>query len=421
MGSSDVHGRWSQRSPEALDGIATWIAHSPQRTPVDSPTPAQCPSPRTPWDGDLTFAVECRLRRDADRGKKHPVTIHDDWWVTTPHEDMDTLRVAYALGDYCSCVELVDRVVPALRSHIEVATRSRLPRIRAEHPNLWRVVESSLAPCCREKHFGSASSAMQHLLTTQHLTASINAPRWLVNTVMRNIPDSLPSAFTSVAREGASLVAEDDGCAQLWDAGLHPRRVAEMAALAPTEVWPLPVSYYLGLAYASNAASWIGKVLPHRATASVAKWLAWQTVDVSGEDAARLSEWFDWGIRMDDWKFVAEHRLDPDHVRAVAAATGWAESSSATKVLEWAKVGCAPSPEQFAMLMCHGYEFDRPGSGALAVAVSEAERLKVRLDRTELGLMLVLANNWRFLVVAVREGARTPEDIVDFWDRKRSA
>ena len=67
-------------------------------TPRSGPEPGGAP---------LEVVVRCRTSPTAEDARTHPVTIHPDWSVTTPH-DLDAERVGMALGGYCSCVELVD-------------------------------------------------------------------------------------------------------------------------------------------------------------------------------------------------------------------------------------------------------------------------------------------------------------------------
>ena len=58
----------------------------------------------------------------------HQVTVHHDWRVTVPH-DLGGERVAAALGGHCSCLELVDRVIPAVRAIMPLLSRQELPAI----------------------------------------------------------------------------------------------------------------------------------------------------------------------------------------------------------------------------------------------------------------------------------------------------
>lgn len=72
-----------------------------------------------PGGGPLTLMLECRLSPTAVTGERHPVTIHADWRVETPH-DLEAERVAAAFGGYTSCLELVDRTLPAFRTSLRM-------------------------------------------------------------------------------------------------------------------------------------------------------------------------------------------------------------------------------------------------------------------------------------------------------------
>ena len=61
----------------------------------------------------LVIKVPCRTSAEPGaRAKVHAITLEADGSVTTPH-DLDNERIAAALGGYLSCLDLVDKAVPA--------------------------------------------------------------------------------------------------------------------------------------------------------------------------------------------------------------------------------------------------------------------------------------------------------------------
>ncbi len=71
----------------------------------------------------VALSVPCRTTREPTASVvRHRVTIEPDGSVITPH-DLDAERIAVALGGYLTCVDLVDRGVPALHRWVRLVLR----------------------------------------------------------------------------------------------------------------------------------------------------------------------------------------------------------------------------------------------------------------------------------------------------------
>ena len=340
------------------------------------------------------------------RGPLHKVTIHSDWSIITPH-DLESERVAMALGGYNSCVVLVDTTVPQLRTKLAWVARTARPIPRRDKRG-WRVPSEDTAACCVRHVFTSVRACVEHLRSPRHLATASGLLAWQVERVVRAV--GLSSRMdTTDAASPARLVREDGGLAQLWRAGIRPDEIATMARWASAAHEPLPVTYFEAIAYSGNDPAWIDSALKQRPDADTAAWLAWLTPPevVDPEDA---SLWLGFGISRKDFEVALGRRLPGSHVLEVAAATGWSHRIAARNVIEWAEVDCQPTVVHFSLLARHGLEHVRPALGAIMAVSEEASRLGASIDWTELGVMLALAGNRPSLLAALRQGARSAAD-----------
>ena len=65
--------------------------------------------------------IECSSDPSERRGVTHRVIIHPDWTVDVPH-DIEAERVARSFGGWSTCLELVERVIPAYRRALDLMT-----------------------------------------------------------------------------------------------------------------------------------------------------------------------------------------------------------------------------------------------------------------------------------------------------------
>ena len=116
----------------------------------------------TPDDSPMTFAIECRLSPTSAKGRKHPVTIHPDWSVSTPHK-LAAERVASAFGGYTSCLGLVDLTLPMFRKELPLLSRDIHLALRRDAQDGWRLPrDHQAAECCRSHRFMTIGSAVSH-------------------------------------------------------------------------------------------------------------------------------------------------------------------------------------------------------------------------------------------------------------------
>ena len=232
-------------------------------------------------DGEaLTFDVDCCTDPRAERGTTHPVTIGPDWSLETPH-DLDAERVAQAFGGFCSCVELADRMVPALREAVRLLTRRELVPVDHRARRMWLVRTPPTGCACAARGFTTVQVAARHVRGPLHLGAKYGVSVTRLRRPLARVEAAHGTRVPGRDRGAARLVLEPHGLDDLWDAGVHPAAVREAAALAPRVDGPLPVWFYLGVAF-RPVGDRLRELLAECTSAQAAAWLVWS-------DAARTS------------------------------------------------------------------------------------------------------------------------------------
>lgn len=365
---------------------------------------------QTPWSGDLAFSIECRTSPTANSGTRHTVVIHDDWSVTTPH-DLEAERIAKAFGGYTSCVELAERTIPRLRESLTRVARRARPTLRQDKRRGWRVPTHEMVDCCRNHAYDSVRSVVEHLRSPTHLASEFGLPLWQVDTIVREVSERCRPELGSTS-PNARYVRETEGLEYLWQAGIHPDYVPQLAAYASAVVEPLPTRYFEGIVYSGNRPEWINGVLEYRPDPDTAAWLAWQPPMDILSDAREWGLWLSFGVSRQDFAFATSRLVSAASVLAVVEATGWPKSTSARAVLRFAKADCRPTPEQIRLIATTGMEHSIPGKAAVDATVADVSRLGITVDRTELGVMFALVGNRPTVVAMVKGGAREAADVL---------
>lgn len=367
------------------------------------------PDLHLPGVGDLEIVVQCRTEKDVVSGRRHSINLHRDGSVTTPH-DLEAERVACAFGGYLSCVELVDRTLPRLLEKIGRVTRRTRLAFRRDKQRAWRVPVSELAQCCRRQAYPSLQQIAEHMRSPTHLATLLDLPTWQVQDVVRQVAKTARTQLGD-ASPNAEFVREPEGVERLWQAGIHPDDLRRLATYASAVGGPLPVSYFEGVVYSGNSPSWINDVLAYRPDAETAAWLAWQTPPNPERGMKDWGPWLTYGVSRRDFGDAIDQALPARAVSEVAAATGWPTPTAARILLAFAVAGCRPTAEQLTPLAQMGLDHVTHGTVAIDAAVADLHGLDVRLERTEVALMLVVAGNRPNLAAHVRDGARTASDI----------
>ncbi|HHU10735.1 MAG TPA: hypothetical protein GXZ60_12095 [Intrasporangiaceae bacterium] len=310
----------------------------------------------TPHGRPLTLQIDCRTSPEARKGQPHEITLDADWTVRTPH-DLDAERIAEAFGAYSSCLTLIDRTVPAFRTSLRLLTRGRRSHLVRIRHNAWLIPDSEfIHGCCRPRgRFPTAAKAARHLRSARHLAAVHDVPEWQLEVLIRAAEREWGSWEGTRDREPQirSLVRESNGVTELWRAGIRPDEIATMASYAPVDE-PLPVAYYIGLAYGQARPDWLHRVLVHRPDPDVAAWLVTLGDEYLERSATQLGQWLAFGLPRSDSLLMIDSGIDPVLPFRIAWATDWSVHAAVRSLVAWTRVGCVPSLDDFACLARHG-------------------------------------------------------------------
>jgi len=365
-------------------------------------------------DGEaLTFDVDCCTDPRAERGTTHPVTIGPDWSLETPH-DLDAERVAQAFGGFCSCVELADRMVPALREAVRLLTRRELVPVDHRARRMWLVRTPPTGCACAARGFTTVQVAARHVRGPLHLGAKYGVSVTRLRRPLARVEAAHGTRVPGRDRGAARLVLEPHGLDDLWDAGVHPAAVREAAALAPRVDGPLPVWFYLGVAF-RPVGDRLRELLAECTSAQAAAWLVWSDAARTSGTARLTAAWLRTDVPRCELETLVHQRVPVAAAETVAAVTGRTLRQAATELAAWASAGCFPTAEDLALLDRFGLRLSpRPNGAALDLAEEKVALLvprDSRPSRSELGVMVALAGGVRAVTTLVARGARTPMDL----------
>jgi len=170
----------------------------------------------------VAFQVACRTTRDPSaQVRRHTVIVNAEGTVETPH-DLESERIASALGGYLTCLDLVDHAVPALQDWMRLTQRvDPLPVRSDNHGDSWR--PAARASCCSRYGYQRPEVAFDHARSPSHLA-----------TVHGADPD-LVHELVAVACIPEQQGPRHDPEARLWRMGVAPDLVARIReTVAPT-------------------------------------------------------------------------------------------------------------------------------------------------------------------------------------------
>lgn len=344
-------------------------------------------SPALPDEG-ITFDVRCRTRAGA-RGRSHPVTVHPDWSLDVPH-DLDAERIGVALGGTHTCVELADRTLPAARDVVEHQLRLALPRLERDDSGPWRVVVDAPGCTCEHRTFDTAATAARHLRTITHWArfhaAAPSRIDRVVNALLPTTPIEPPCPLPHRAASG--YLDEPDGLDLLWDAGVHPSRVAALVAAISPDGTPVPTQLVLDRAVEPDGSRWLEQFIAFGPMV-----LAWAARTRTHRDARRPDERrslieADLPLPAIAALMTGEGYTLTD-IRAYARALGVPEHRAAHTLAAWQTAGVTPTVPQLVALAHEGPVFSGvPPLDAVLRARTHAAEGDWRPSRAEAALAI---------------------------------
>lgn len=362
----------------------------------------------------LTFDVDCLTSRTARRGARHRVTLHPDGTLETPH-DLAAERVAVAFGGYCSCLELAEAAPAVLDTVVGLLTRRRRPELRRRADGRWSVRRT--AGCSCPTSFRSAAEAAAHARGARHIAAQHGSREPAVRRIVDGLGSVLPRPSDDEIL--AARVREVDGPGLLWAAGVHPDDATAWSRLAGAVTGPLPVVYFLGLAYGESDHAFLRQALAGRPDGDTAAWLAWLPPGVgTGEDTRVLLAA---GLPRHHVLALLAAGVGRDRLAALAAGAGLPAEVVARLLATWVGVDCRPDVQHVRLLAAHGLTAHRPSAGLLDRLEAEAASLVTTAappSRTELAAMAALVGGRAGVVDALRAGVRSALELVDWMEER---
>lgn len=276
----------------------------------------------------LTLTVDCRTTREpGGRIVSHEVTLYEDGTVTTPH-DLDSERIAAALGGYLSCLDLADRGVPALEAWTRLLSRvDGVPIASPDDGHSW--LPRTAAACCKRHGYHRPEIAFSHARSPGHLAQQFHVD----DELLRHLLDA------AAVPEPRGPRSEPEG--RLWQCGIGPDIAARIRAVigAPHEV---TASDILAVIAVGRDLEWLGTV-PERYDRKVRRVLARVRGDIAQlqlelVDPELVKRWQQstapqWAVRAllpagyapEDVDVIASH-WKVSEATAAMVLTGWVEN-----------------------------------------------------------------------------------------------
>ncbi len=334
------------------------------------------------------------------------MTLGADGVLETPH-DLAAERVAAAFGGYCSCLGLADAAPGLLREAVGLMTRRTRPRMTRRQDGRWTV--AGVTGCGCPAAFRSAWDAAEHARSVRHLAAQHGLPERTVRSVVDGLALVLPDESTNDAV--AARVRETGGAARLWAAGVHPDETLAWSRLAAPVTEPLPLAFYLGLAYGPSDHGVVGEALGGRPDAETAAWLAWLPAGVGS--GATWRAFLAVGLPRRDVLVLVKAGLDRDALDRLVDECDVPAGVAARLLAAWVGAGCRPDGVHVRLLVAHGLAAHRPASGLLDRLVADTAGVPAPPSRTELGVMAALVGGRAGVVEALARGVRSARELVE--------
>lgn len=378
----------------------------------------------------LWITIECTPTA-ADRfGTPHRVLVRPDWSVEAPH-DLDAERVARSLGGWCSCLHFTERVVPAFRRALQaMRAPGRLPfdghrwrnrtilgagdeRWTREDGDPWEANDSDLEPASR-----FLANVVRREISPEH---QLRRPATgLVEPAIDEAEERMyKELFIQAGRNwsarGDPRYIDDgaEGYLDLWEHGVLPTQVAEIARSLPRESWPLPQEFYLKAHFDDIDPDWLTNVISCYPTRDFAIWAVGQG-DRYWERYPAETVWrmYELGIGDRDAIGALDAEVPIQSLAELANRPGISGTSAARWLTIWSKLGVVPSSIHYRLLEAHRVLLERPAPWLLDWTANALRKFGPSApSRTELAVMLALTPDVGMIEEAVRRGIQTATDV----------
>lgn len=368
-----------------------------------------------PSAAPLIVTIRCYRDRRHDRWSHHDVTLHPDWSAQVPH-DLDAEKVLVALGGYCSCIELVDRVLPAVRTYLLRQLRLELPWLSRDRRGHWRSADRVEGCCAWGATWPTAADAADHLRSARHVAAEHGARTAQVLTLGRMLLSERGLRDPVILRpDAARLTAyallEPAAVAELWRAGLSPELVRAVHRRVATR--PLPAGFFLGVLTKRPDLAWIRQTPQQAPEREVHKWLVWTETAEDRSQPTLRADWLAAGVSRRDIETLTRDGYTPADVSSLAARTGRSGVAAGALLARWVAAGCTPQVDDLVEL----HALRAPACERVnAASVNRLEtELPGRHDRVRLAAAIALCGSPARAAVAVHDCGTTDPAALGLW------
>ena len=347
----------------------------------------------------------------------HDVVLHEDGHLETPH-DLEAERIGAAFGGYLSCLEVVDRVLPALFEWLALQRRDELPLLRRDKQRDWHLHRR--LDCCG-RGWRRAAEAAEHARSVPHLARWFETEERLLRPFTRALSDafgwpddgaSLPPGRAAAAE---ARVADRGGVALLWKAGVAPEVIVRIHdALAGCRT-RLPVEFYLGvttrrpdLAWVLNSAAPAAPAEPVDPDPDTLTWLAWSETAHDRRHPSDRGDWLQLGVPRSVLLELSEQRYTPAEVRYLGTILGRTPAHAAGLLLGWTSAGLRPDVGRLGELSLASVPNLRLNGGALRRLLQDARSAGLELGDLEAAELLLVWGNVPEALACARAGRSDP-------------
>lgn len=379
-----------------------------------------------PGDHPVTVSLSCGLK--GERGREHPLTIGpatepgDAWVVETGH-DLQSERIAHALGGgRIRCLDIVESELPAIQAYWSSLQRDVVSIEPHSAPfrqgTLWQV-NQPVAQCeCASRRWEHPEQAAAHLRELSHWCRAYGASLRSTNLLLQRIQTKTADAawvarwpFGGFSRK----VEREEDLFNLWEAGVHPDRVDQVyEGLGLAD--PLNAQAYLHIATRQVSLEWLRPFVaggPQAVTWAATTYSPWDAKHPEG----RL-EWFEAGVHYNVIAALLDSPYSLADVRELALSIDVSLNAAGHVMADWLGTRCRPSvPDlvRVCRLVPHGRQAPTPA--ALKAVLERTKPHHGDMSVTEVGLVLVAAGTTPGAVALINRGVR---NLADFEVRQLS-
>ena len=355
--------------------------------------PAVAPSP----DGDLRLEITCAT--GSAQSTRHDITIRPDWTVETPH-DIEAERVAAAFGAEVSCIQLVERLIPAVRRHVQRVSRRALVGLRRVPDGSWSPDRAAPGCDCRRR-FPSAAAAAAHLRTLRHTAhdedLSVESLQPVLDAVLHAHRQSwgwrLPPGDAARARTCVLVDTDLDG---LWQSGIHPLLVDDIHRRLRPDGPPLTEGFYLAVVTHRPDLDWLANIARNGSdlNGELLEWLAWTYSRADRANPLLRADWLAAGVSRAAISPLIDAGYVPADVFDLARCAGRSPGAMANLLHAWLQAGARPTVADLRRLFeLRISTYTAPSRGVVLGLAKIADAAQMAISATDLALLQVICGS----------------------------